>query len=98
MMKQYMVEFDLPDPFPMEFMSRVPEQRMRINQLLAEGTIKAYSLSLDRSKLWSVFVAESEFDVMEIISDWPLADWLMPNIQELMFHNSAEMVMQFSLN
>lgn len=93
-----MVEFNLPDPFPEDFMARIPEQRTQINRLLAEGTIKAYSLAIDRSKLWSVFVAESEFEVMEIIADWPLADWLIPSIQELMFHNSTDMVMQFSLN
>ncbi|MEM0991834.1 MAG: muconolactone Delta-isomerase family protein [Bacteroidota bacterium] len=98
MYKQYMVQFDLPNPFPADFMERIPEQRNVINYLLAEGKIKSYSLSIDRAKLWSVFVAESEYDVMEIIAQWPLADWLQPDIEELMFHNSSDMVLQFSLN
>jgi muconolactone delta-isomerase len=66
--------------------------------MLAEGKIKSYSLSLDRSKLWSIFVAKSEFEVMELIAQFPLSDWMQPNIQELMFHNSSDMVMQLSLN
>ncbi|MEM8523257.1 MAG: muconolactone Delta-isomerase family protein [Bacteroidota bacterium] len=98
MYKQYMVEFDLPDPFPADFMARIPEQRNVINYLLAEGKIKSYSLSMDRSKLWSVFVAESEFEVLEMIAQWPVAEWLTPEIEELMFHNSSDMVLQFSLN
>lgn len=98
MYKQYMVEFDLPDPFPTEFMAQIPEQRTVINYLLAEGKIKSYSLSIDRSRLWTVFVAQSEFEVLEIIAQWPLAEWLTPEIEELMFHNSSDMVLQFSLN
>ncbi|NJL75325.1 MAG: hypothetical protein HC892_10120 [Saprospiraceae bacterium] len=97
-MKQFMVEFDLPDPFPIEFVQRIPQQRNMVNYMLAEGKIKSYSLSLDRSKLWSIFVAESEFEVMELIAQFPLSDWMRPNIQELMFHNSSDMVLQFSLN
>ena len=93
-----MVEFDLPDPFPIEFVQRIPQQRNMVNYMLAEGKIKSYSLSLDRTKLWSVFVAESEFEVMELIAQFPLSDWMRPSIQELMFHNSSDMVLQFSLN
>jgi muconolactone delta-isomerase len=98
MYKQYMVQFDLPNPFPVDFMERIPEQRNIINFLLAEGKIKSYSLSIDRARLWSVFVAESDVEVMEIIAQWPLAEWLVPDVEELMFHNSSDMVLQFSLN
>ncbi len=98
MLKQYMVEFDLPNPFPQDFINLIPMQRLMIDRLLAEGKIKSYSLSLDRAKLWTVFVAESAFDVIEGIAEWPLAEWMTPNIQELMFHHSSEMVLHFSLN
>lgn len=98
MYKQYMVRFDLPNPFPEEFMARIMEQRNAINYLLAEGKIKSYSLSHDRSTLWSVFVAKNESEVFDMIDEWPLADWLHPEIDELMFHNSSDMVLQFSLN
>lgn len=98
MKKQFMVEFELPDPFPMEFIKRIPEQRNMVNYLLAEGKIKSYSLAFDRSVLWVIFVADSEFEVMETIAQFPLAEWMTPYISELMFHNTSEMVLQFSLN
>lgn len=93
-----MVEFDLPSPFPEEFIRLIPEQRNMINYLLAEGKVKSYSLSEDRARLWTVFVAESEFEVMELISQLPLKDYMEPNIVSLMFHHSSDMVLQFSLN
>ena len=93
-----MVEFELPDPFPMEFIKLIPEQRNMVNYLLAEGKIKSYSLALDRSILWVIFLADTEFEVMETIATFPLADWMTPYVNELMFHNSSEMVLQFSLN
>lgn len=98
MKKQFMVEFELPDPFTMEFIKRIPEQRNMVNFLLAEGKIKSYALARDRSVLWVIFLADSEFEVMETIAKFPLADWMTPYINELTFHNTAEMVLQFSLN
>ena len=63
-----------------------------------QGAIKSYSLAIDRSKLWAVMLAESEFDVLEHIAQMPLSNYMTPNISELMFHNAADSVMQFSLN
>jgi muconolactone delta-isomerase len=42
--------------------------------------------------------AASEFDVLEIIATMPLSDYLDPYISELMFHDSSEVVHEFSLN
>lgn len=98
-MKQaYMVEFELPDNLSPSFLELIPKQRAAVNQMLTDGTIKSYSLSLDRTKLWAIFVAESEFDVMEAVASLPLSDFMVPSISELMFHNASEVVMQFSLN
>jgi len=93
-----MVEFELPEEMTEEFLSLIPHQRKVINQMLMQGKIKSYSLANDRSKLWAVIVAESEFEVMDIIAGWPLGDYMIPEISDLMFHNASEMVMQFSLN
>lgn len=94
----YMVEFELPEEFTEEFMALVPRQRYVINQMMVEGVIQNYSLSVDRSKLWAVISAETEFEVMEQISRMPLIDYMIPHISQLMFHNSSMEVMQFSLN
>lgn len=98
MKKAFMVEFDLPENLTEEFLALIPKQRYVINTMLVEGSIKSYSLSIDRSKLWAVMLAESEFDVMENIAQMPLSNYMIPRISELMFHNAADSVMQFSLN
>ena len=48
--------------------------------------------------LWAIFVAESEFQVLEMISEFPLADYMTPYISELMFNNTESQVLKFSLN
>lgn len=97
-MKTFMVEFELPDTFSEEFMALIPRQRYIVNTMLAEGRLKSYSLSMDRSRLWVVLVADSEFDALETISQLPLSSYMTPNLSELMFYNSPEAVMHFSLN
>lgn len=94
----YMIEFELPEVMTEEFMALIPQQRYVINQMLAEGTIKSYSLSMDRSRLWVVMSAVSEFEAMEMVDTFPLRDFMTPHFCELMFHNTADMLMQFSLN
>jgi len=53
---------------------------------------------MDRSILWAIFVANSEFEVLEMISEFPMADHMTPYVTELMFTNSENQVLQFSLN
>jgi hypothetical protein len=60
--------------------------------------VRSYALSMDRSVLWVVVEAQSEFEVMEIIANMPLADYMHPFVSELMFYHTAEKLMQFSLN
>ena len=94
----YMIEIELPEEMNEEFMALIPQQRYVINQMLSEGAVKSYSLSIDRSRLWVIVSADSEFEVMELIETFPLKDFMTPHLSELMFHNSADMLMQFSLN
>ncbi len=98
MTKAYMIEFDLPESPTEEFFSLIPRQRYVINNLMADGKIKSYSLAIDRSRLWVIAEADSEFEVMEMINDMPLSGHMIPTISELMFHNSYETLVSFSLN
>lgn len=98
MKKTYMIEFELPHAFDEEFMALIPKQRYVINTMLADGRVKAYSLAMDRSRLWVIMTGNSEFDILEQIAQMPLSDYMDPDISELMFHNSSDAVMQFSLN
>lgn len=98
MKKVFMVEFGLPGEMTEEFMALIPRHRYVVNQMLVEGIIQGYSLALDRSRLWAVMVAETEQELMEHIARLPLADYMEPEVNELMFHNAASAVMHFSLN
>ena len=98
MTKTFMVEFDLPEVIDEEFMALVPKQRYVINSMLAEGRIQSYALAIDRSKLWAIMRGESEFEILETISQMPLSEYMTPNISQLMFHNTADALMHFSLN
>lgn len=98
MKKSFMVEFELPESLSEDFLALIPEQRLAVDNLMAEGKIRSYSLALDRSVLWVIMESESEFDAMEIISQLPLSDFMHPYISELMFHHSAMAINRFSLN
>ena len=93
-----MIEFELPEELTEEFLELIPDQRILTDQLMAQGIIRSYSLSMDRSVLWVVMEATSEFEVMEIIAGMPLCDYMQPYVSELLFHNSTEVYHQFSLN
>lgn len=98
MKKNFMIEFELPEELDEEFMEMIPEQREIVNRMMSEGILKSYSLAMDRSVLWVVVSADSEFEVMEIIAQMPLSDYMQPFISELMFHNGAGVMSPFSLN
>lgn len=93
-----MVELELPELFVQNFTDQIKEQRKKIEEFMSQGTIKSYSLSLNRSKLWMILSAYSEFEVMDIISDLPSSEFMVPSIAPLMFHNTNQQVPSFSLN
>ncbi|GAB3322789.1 hypothetical protein GCM10027299_18480 [Larkinella ripae] len=98
-MSQFMVEFDLPVEMTEEFTVKIPLQRLKVNELMENGKLLTYALSLDRQKLWCVVKAQTEFEVMEIVSEFPLIHFMDPTITELMFNNIVSLRMPlFSLN
>lgn len=98
MRKAFMIEFDLPQVFTEEFMALIPKQRYVLNELMSRGDVQSYSLALDRSRLWMIAVGETEFEIMELIEQLPLSIFMTPDISELMFHNTASLSLEFSLN
>jgi len=96
---RFMVDFTLPEVLSEEFMNMIPYQRAAINDLLAKGKLVTYALSLERSKLWAIFSAKSEMEVMKLINDLPLSNFLTADISLLTFHNTMEPEMpSFSIN
>jgi len=98
MKKQFMVEFELPEELTNDFTNLIPAQRDTVSQLFSQGHLKSYSLATDRSVMWAIFMAESEFEVLEMVAQFPLAEFMTPYISELMFHSSDSRILNFSLN
>ncbi|MEM9986761.1 MAG: muconolactone Delta-isomerase family protein [Bacteroidota bacterium] len=88
-MNQYMVEIILPGEFTQDFAQLIPAQRARINELFGEGSIRSYSLAMDRSLLWVIFVAESTDEVEGFLDSFPIIDYCSHSTHELMFHDMA---------
>ena len=98
-LRQYMVEFRLPEVLNEEFTDLIPEQRAKINALMDAGVVLCYTLNSERTKLWTVIVANSEQAVMDLLSQMPLISFMKPTIHELTFHNQSSLVMpSISLN
>jgi Muconolactone delta-isomerase len=98
-MPQFMVEFELPYEMSEDFVSMIPQQRQKINEMMEQGKIFTYALSADRQKLWCVMRAQTELEVMAFIAEFPLIDFMRPTIHELMFNNTVAIRMPlFSLN
>lgn len=96
---QFMVDFTLPDILTEEFMSMIPYQRAAINRFFVEGKLVNYALSLENSKLWAIFSASSEIEVMDMISDLPLTGFMSVEISTLTFFNATEPeIPNFSMN
>lgn len=93
-----MVEIALAD-MDEAFMAKIPEQRAKINEMMEQGHILSYSLAADRSKLWCIVSADTAFDALSLISEFPLIDYMTPDVIELMFSNVVSLrVPMFSLN
>ncbi|WP_221389713.1 muconolactone Delta-isomerase family protein [Dyadobacter sp. NIV53] len=98
-MSQYMVEIHLPAVMSEDFTAKIPAQRKKINEMMEQGRMMSYALSEDYSKLWCVVKAESEFEVMSLVSEFPLIDFMDPKISKLLFNNVVALRLpMFSLN
>ncbi len=98
-MSQFMVEIELPVVMTEDFAKKIPAQRQKVNELMEQGSLVSYALTSDRTKLWCVVKAKSEIEVMTIVSEFPLIDYMSPTITELMFNNIVALRLPlFSLN
>ena len=96
---EYMAEIDLPLPFSNEFVSLIPAQRELIDKLMKEKIITSYAVSLEKGKLWATIFAASEKNVCEILSTFPVINFVKFKISKLAFHNTiGHALPQFSLN
>lgn len=98
-MKQYMIDIILPEEMTPEFVALIPRQRAIVNKFMQDGKISAYSLSLDRQRLWIIANGANETDVRMMLMKFPLIAYMSPEIHELAFHNNMTLSFsQISLN
>lgn len=96
---QFMVDFTLPENLTEDFMEKIPHQRASVNRLFREGKLVNYALSLETSKMWAVFNANSDLEVKEMIATLPLTQYMKINVSTLTFYNALEEeVPVFSMN
>jgi muconolactone delta-isomerase len=83
-----------------EGMARViPKQRAYVDELFQRGVIHMYAVDEDLNKWWCTIEAESESEVLLVLSEMPIIEWLTPRVHGLMFYNSADqMIPPISLN
>jgi len=87
---QFMVDFDLPPEITQDFIDLLPQQRAIADQYLMEGKLLNYSFSVERAKIWAVFAANSEFEVREMLFDFPLTPYMEMNVSLLSFHDAVK--------
>ncbi len=87
-MSTFFVDIELKKAFSIEFINLIPAQRKLVNQLMDEGVIVNYALSMDRSKLWLTIEAKGEQEVMDVLSQFPLIKFMLPEITELAYFDS----------
>jgi hypothetical protein len=96
--KKYMVEFTLPSPFPDELERMIPEQRIAVHDLFMSEKLLTYTLALDRSKIWAIFLAEDEMDLVLQIDTLPMTGFMTYDYNELLFHETVQYIPSMSLN
>ncbi len=95
---QFMADFTLPAQLSDEFVELLPFQRAVVDRYLSEGALVNYALSLEHAKLWAVFNANSEMEVLEMLADFPLTPFMEVEVNQLTSFNTAEGTPSFSLN
>lgn len=88
-MNQFIVDFEIPEELSDEFIALIPKHRAHINNLMDNGLVLSYALSLDRSKVWATINAESEHEVEDIIATFPLINYMQATVYELEFYNAT---------
>lgn len=97
-LRHYMVEFTVPTPFPQELYHLIPKQRGTVNDLFTSGKLVSYTLTMDLTKLWVIFLASTESELINLVDKLPLTSYMDYDYSELRFHQSLKLLPTMSLN
>lgn len=97
-MNYFMIDIDLPKTISPELIELIPHQRRFVDKMMKKGVIISYSLSIDRTKLWIIVLANSINEVKSLIGSFPIFCFIDFKINNLLFHETNTRVPQFWLN
>jgi hypothetical protein len=92
-MNSYLVHIILPEVFNAKFYGLIPKQREVVNDLLLKRVILSYSLDMERKNVWAFIAANSEREVMDVLSTFPIIKYIKISIHELAFYDTANLVL-----
>lgn len=99
---QFMVDFTIPLSIQDQpkFQHLIPQQRSVINNYFMSGRLVSYALSLEKSRMWAVFNAKSEEEVITLVEKLPLTRYIRDyEISILTFYNIiSNTIPAFSVN
>lgn len=94
----FMVDFSLPQDPTDSFLELVPFQEAVISDYLSKGKLINYAISVEKSKIWAIFSASSEVEVLEMLIDFPLTKFMEVEISLLQQYNCKTYAPSFSMN
>jgi hypothetical protein len=98
MQYRFMADCTLPTAFTKEQELQLTDQRAVMEYYLDEGILVNYALSLEHAKLWAVWNATSEVEVLELMVSLPLSEVMDIQVSLLNAFDTKETTPEFSLN
>jgi len=95
-MNQYMVSIHLPDVIDSPFIAAVEKQSDMMNDLLGLGVFLSYAVSEDSLMAWIIMRAESKEEACIIIDSLPIREFIMYDMDELLFSATTAFEMPVS--
>jgi len=94
-----MVDFTLPTTLSKDFFDMLPTQKAILEKLFDQGKLCSFASAFETSKMWAIFAANSEYEVMSLLATLPITDYTKVNISMLSSYNTMDAFLpQFSMN
>ena len=78
-----MIEFELPKFATKEFTEQMQAHDLVIEKWKQEGILETYCMAHSQAKFWAIMKASSEFEIMSIIEELPMSNFMIPCISAL---------------
>ena len=95
----FMVDFTIPTTLSKDFMDMLPSQKVKLEKLFDQGKLCSFASAFETSKMWAIFAANSEYEVMGLLASLPLSEYMEVKISMLTSYNTMDAFLpQFSMN